>query len=102
MDPLGRVWHEHEAAGWAATWTRQNSSNRFIGRWANPNGQHTEGVLTVIIQGTNVLVSREDAPGYTCNYQGTLDASGTTVTGTYGCDRPGYTGPYPWGATITH
>ena len=102
MDSLGRIWNEHEVAGWTAIWTRRGSSNTFDGQWVNPNGQRTHGVITISIVDTDVRVSRQDAPGYTCNYSGTLEADGTTVSGEYGCNQPGYEGPYRWGATIIH
>lgn len=95
--PLGTRWEESES-GWNGVWIRRGETNTFDATWTQ-GGSTVNATLTITINGNQVSVNRPNASdGNNCTYTGTLDASGTNVTGTYSCTR--YPGPYPWSARI--
>ena len=83
-DWMGRVWRIREAAPDGrycdGVWTRQGSTNRFIGQWTCSWGARVSDNLVVQpIRGRSVVVYRE---GVRENYKGTLSADGRAIQGT--------------------
>jgi hypothetical protein len=91
---LGHTWNEEES-GWRSVWTRRGNSNVFDARFTGPAGQKASTVNTVTIEGNRISIKRtSSSDGYLCTYQGTIQADGVTIIGTYSC------GNRKWRATI--
>ena len=93
---LGMRWEEEEA-GWRSVWTRRGSSNVFDASYTGPGGERAATVNVVTIEGNRVSIKRSaSSDGYGCNYDGTVQSDGVTITGTYSCGS----GSKNWRATI--
>jgi hypothetical protein len=94
---LGKSWNEEES-GWRSVWTRRGNSNVFDASYTGPSGERASTVNTVTIEGNRVSINRtSSSEGNLCRYEGTIQADGVTITGTYNC-RDGVT--RNWRATI--
>jgi hypothetical protein len=94
---LGMRWQEEEAS-WRSVWTRRGSSNVFDASYTGPAGERAATVNVVSIEGNRVSIKRSaSSDGYGCNYEGTVQSDGATITGTYSCGS----GSMSWRATIS-
>src|SRR5687767_9787266 len=96
---LGRRITEYEN-NFTGIWTRRGRSNVFDAVWTR-GSERGEAILDISLSGNRITVRRTDTAefgGNVCNYTGTLDSDGTTITGTYSC-RTGERN-IPWEATI--
>lgn len=86
---LGSKWNV-VAGCWPGVYIRRGSSNVFDAQMTQVNGDRYAAVVVVSINGSQVSATQTDLNGGPCYLRnGTLDASGRTVTGTYECHPPG-------------
>ena len=95
-DALGNIWYESEF-GWSGVWIRRPGTNVFDATWTM-GATRVQAVLAIQIQGNAVTVRRQQPNGQTCDYSGTLDGGGRTVSGSYSCQWA--RGPFAWNARI--
>jgi len=86
---LGTRWNV-VAGCWDGVYVRRGSSNTFDAQMTLVNGQHYAATVVVTINGGQVSATQTDTAGEPCYLRnGTLDADGRTVRGTYECHPSG-------------
>lgn len=95
---LGTIWYEEEA-GWNGIWTRRGMTNIFDAKWSRIGFPDVSAVLTIdrIEENKFIIKRKNSSDGNDCDYTGTLESDGRTVTGEYKCTHGGTR----WRATIT-
>jgi hypothetical protein len=100
---LGSRWNEVEGV-WRGTWVRRPGTDTFDATWHCQEHGNEAATLRIRFeqQGAVVVERTQRSQGSTvsgtCMYRGTLDRSGTQVTGRYSCSFGG--DDLPWSATI--
>lgn len=77
---------QEEESGWTSVWTRRGNSDVFDASFTGPAGQRGSTVNTVSANANSVTIRRTSSTdGILCTYEGTIQADGTTVEGSYTC-----------------
>lgn len=82
---------------YTAIWTRRGNTNEYDAVWSSRNNrQQVTAVLSITTQGNRITVKRiSSSDGYLCEYQGTVNADGITMSGNANCGSA----TFPWQAT---
>jgi hypothetical protein len=96
---LAQIWHETEG-DWQGTWSPVDArarDGRYRGNWRLGRSRE-QADLVIQIRASRVQITRTQANGSACRYEGFLNAAGNVVSGTYTCDWART--PMSWRASI--
>lgn len=85
--PCGMPARFTESEGdYTGVWTRRGNTNEYDAVWSRNGRQQVTAVVSITTQGNRIFIKRiSSSDGYLCEYEGTVSADGSSITGSANC-----------------